>query len=40
MDWHFSHIVFSIVNEWSEIIINWPNCLLGTKLKNTLDACW
>ena len=31
-------VVFSIVNEWGEIVINWPNCLLGTKVNNTLDV--
>ena len=32
-------VVFSIVNEWGEIVINWSNCLLGTKVNNTFDAC-
>ena len=33
-------VVFSIVNKWGKIEINWPNCLLGTKVNNSLDACW
>ena len=33
-------VVFSIVNEWCEIVIHWPNGLLGTKVNNTLDAFW
>ena len=40
MDWNSALVVFSIVNKWGEIVINWPNCLLGTKVNNTLDACW
>ena len=31
---------FSIANEWGPTLINWPNCLYGTKVNNTLDACW
>ena len=38
-DWNSALVVFSIINEWGEIVINWPNCLLGTKVNNTLDAC-
>ena len=33
-------VVPSIVNECDEIFINCPNCLFGTKVNNTLDACW
>ena len=40
MDWSSALVVFSIVNKWGEIVINWPNCLLGTKVNNTLDAFW
>ena len=40
MDWNSALVVFSIVNEWGKIVINWLNCLLGTKVDNTLDACW
>ena len=32
-------VVFNIVGEWGIIVINWPNCLLGTKVNNTFDAC-
>ena len=32
--------VFNIVNEWCAIVINGLNCLFGTKVNNTLDACW
>ena len=39
MDWNSALVVFSIVNEWVEIMINWPNCLLDTKVSNTLDSC-
>ena len=31
---------FSIVNKWGDILIDCPNCLFGTKVNNTLDACW
>ena len=40
MDWNSVYIVFSIVNKWGEIVVNWPNCLLGTKVNNALVACW
>ena len=40
MDWSSGLVVLSIVNEWGKIVINWPNCLLDTKVNNTLDACW
>ena len=40
MDWNSALVVFSIVNIWDEIVINWPNCLIGAKEDNTLDACW
>ena len=32
--------VFSIVNEWGDILISCPNYLFDTKLNNTIDACW
>ena len=38
--WNSALVVFSIVNKWDKIVINWPNYLLGTKVNNTLDACW
>ena len=40
MDWNSALVVFSIVNEWGETVIKWPNCLLSTRVNNTLDACW
>ena len=40
MDWNSALVVFNIVNEWGATVINWPNCLSGTKVNNTLDACW
>ena len=43
MDWNPALVVFNIVNEWGAIVINWPNCLLGTKVNNTLmlvDDCY
>ena len=36
--WNTS-VVFNIVNKSDEIVINRPNCLLGTKVNNTLDPC-
>ena len=33
-------VVFSIVNECGNILIYWQNCLFGTKVNNTLYACW
>ena len=39
MDWNSASVGFSIVNKWGETVINWVNCLLGTKVNNTLDAC-
>ena len=30
--------MFSIVDELGAIVINWPNCLFGTKVDNTLNA--
>ena len=38
MNWNFALVAFIIVNKWVEIVINWRNCLLGTKVDNTLDA--
>ena len=40
MDWNHGLVVFSIIDTWGEIVINWLNCLLGTKINNTLDTCW
>ena len=40
MDWNSALVVLSIVNEWVEIVINWPKCLSDTKVHNTLDVCW
>ena len=47
--WSVNHIsmnenstlaVFNIAGELGVIVINWPNSLFGTKVNNTLDACW
>ena len=38
--WNSALVVFSIVNKWGEIVIKWPNCLLFTKVNNTIDAFW
>ena len=32
--------MFSIINECGAILINCPNCLFGTSVNNTFDACW
>ena len=40
MDWNSKLVVFSIFNEWGKIVINWLNCLLRTKVNNTLDVYW
>ena len=40
MDENCVFFVFSIVNEWGATLINWPNCLFGTKVNDTLDLCW
>ena len=40
MDQSSVFAVFSIVNEWGGKLINCPNFLFGTKVNNTLDACW
>ena len=32
-------VVFSMVNEWGAIVINFSSCLFATKVNNTLDAC-
>ena len=40
MDENSGFVVFSIVNEWGDILINWSNYLFRTKVNNTLDACW
>ena len=39
MDENPVFFVFNIVNEWGAIVINWRDCLFGTKVNNTLDAC-
>ena len=31
MDWNSALVVFSIAKNNGERVINWPNCLLGTK---------
>ena len=33
-------IMFSIINEWGDILSNCQNFLFGTKINNTLDTCW
>ena len=33
-------VVFSIANQYGDILIYWPNCLFGTKVNDTFDACW
>ena len=35
---NYVSVVFNIVKV-VHISINWPNCLFGTKVNNTLDAC-
>ena len=40
MDENFVFVALSIANECSDILINCPNCLLGTKVNNNFDACW
>ena len=40
MDWKNALVVFNVVNKWGAIVINCLNCLSGTKVNNTLDACW
>ena len=37
MDENSVFVVFSIANEWGAKVINWPNCLFGTKVNNTLE---
>ena len=32
-------VVFKFVGESAVIVINCRNCLFGTKVNNTLDAC-
>ena len=32
-------IVFIIVEECGDILINCPNCLFGTKVNKTLEMC-
>ena len=39
MDEDSVFVVFNIFNVAFNIV-NWPNCLVGTALNNTLDACW
>ena len=36
---NYVFVVPSIVRECGEIFINCPNCLFGTKVNNTFDAC-
>ena len=33
-------VLFSIVNECGDILINCPNCLFVMKVNNTFDAGW
>ena len=40
MDKNSVVVVFRYVNEWGDILINWPNCLFGRKVNNTLDTYW
>ena len=40
MDERSVFVVFNIVNKWGAMKISCPNCLFGTKVNNTLDACW
>ena len=40
MDENSVFAVFSIVNEWGDILIYYPNCLFGTEVNNTLDVYW
>ena len=39
MDENSVFVVFSIVNECGNILINCPNCLFGTEVNNTFAAC-
>ena len=32
-------VVFNVVNIWGTIVINCPNCLVGTNVNKTYDAC-
>ena len=40
MDESYALVVFSIDKEWNAIVINWLNCIFGTKMNITLDASW
>ena len=40
MDENYALVVFNFLKECGDILINWSNCLFGTKVNNTLDACW
>ena len=44
MDLNSALVVLNIVNEWmnewSVIMSNCPNCLSGTNVSKTFDACW
>ena len=49
LDWSVNHTsteensvftVFIIVKTCGEIFNSCPNCLFGTKINNTFDACW
>ena len=37
---NFVFTVFIIVKTYGEIFNSCPNCLFGTKINNTFDACW
>ena len=37
---NYVFMIFSIINGCGEILINCLNCLSGTNINNTFDACW
>ena len=39
MDENSVFVVLNIINECGAILIYCPNCLFGTKVNNTFDAC-
>ena len=40
MDEKSVFVLFNIANEWGIILVNWSDCLFGTEVSNTVDACW
>ena len=40
MDENSVFFVFSIANQYGDILINWPNCLFVTKVNDTFGAYW